>query len=53
MLIGNRLRELRESKTLSQGDIEKRTGLLRCYISRLEKGHTVQRSKPSRRRQER
>lgn len=41
MLIGNRLRELRESKTLSQGDIEKRTGLLRCYISRLEKGHTV------------
>jgi transcriptional regulator with XRE-family HTH domain len=41
MLIGNRLRELRESKTLSQGDIEKRTGLLRCYISRVENGHTV------------
>jgi transcriptional regulator with XRE-family HTH domain len=40
---GNRLRELRESKELSQGDIEKRTGLLRCYsyISRVENGHTV------------
>jgi transcriptional regulator with XRE-family HTH domain len=41
MVIGNRLRELRESKELSQGDIEKRTGLLRCYISRVENGHTV------------
>jgi transcriptional regulator with XRE-family HTH domain len=40
-VIGNRLRELRESKELSQGDIEKRTGLLRCYISRVENGHTV------------
>jgi transcriptional regulator with XRE-family HTH domain len=35
------LKELRESKDLSQGDIEKRTGLLRCYISRVENGHTV------------
>src|SRR5258705_12707921 len=41
MLIGDRLRELREGKKLSQGDIEKRTGLLRCYISRVENGHTV------------
>jgi transcriptional regulator with XRE-family HTH domain len=41
MIIGDRLRELRESKKLSQGDIEKRTGLLRCYISRVENGHTV------------
>ena len=41
MMIGNRLKELRESKNLSQGDIEKRTGLLRCYISRVENGHTV------------
>ncbi|SRR5260221_14682167 len=41
MAIGNRLRELRESKELSQGDIEKRTGLLRCYISRVENNHTV------------
>jgi transcriptional regulator with XRE-family HTH domain len=24
-----------------KGDIEKRTGLLRCYISRVENGHTV------------
>jgi transcriptional regulator with XRE-family HTH domain len=41
MVIGDRLRELREVKMLSQGDIEKRTGLLRCYISRVENGHTV------------
>jgi transcriptional regulator with XRE-family HTH domain len=41
MLIGNRLKNLRESKELSQGDIEKRSGLLRCYISRVENGHTV------------
>jgi transcriptional regulator with XRE-family HTH domain len=41
MLIADRLRVLRELKQLSQGDIEKRTGLLRCYISRVENGHTV------------
>jgi transcriptional regulator with XRE-family HTH domain len=41
MIIGDRLRALREVKKLSQGDIEKRTGLLRCYISRVENGHTV------------
>ena len=41
MIIGDRLRELREHKKMSQGDIEKRTGLLRCYISRVENGHTV------------
>jgi transcriptional regulator with XRE-family HTH domain len=41
MVIGDRLRELREAKELSQGDIEKRTGLLRCYISRVENNHTV------------
>jgi transcriptional regulator with XRE-family HTH domain len=41
MIIGDRLRALREEKNLSQGDIEKRTGLLRCYISRVENGHTV------------
>jgi transcriptional regulator with XRE-family HTH domain len=39
--MGDRLRALREEKHLSQGDIEKRTGLLRCYISRVENGHTV------------
>jgi transcriptional regulator with XRE-family HTH domain len=41
MDIGNRLRIVREEKKLSQGDIEQRTGLLRCYISRVENGHTV------------
>ena len=41
MIIADRLRALREEKKLSQGDIEKRTGLLRCYISRVENGHTV------------
>jgi transcriptional regulator with XRE-family HTH domain len=41
MVISDRLRQLREDRKLSQGDIEKRTGLLRCYISRVENGHTV------------
>jgi transcriptional regulator with XRE-family HTH domain len=41
MLIGQRIRQLREQKGLSQGDIEKASGLLRCYISRVEHGHTV------------
>jgi transcriptional regulator with XRE-family HTH domain len=41
MVIGDRLRELREEKKFSQGEIEKRTGLLRCYVSRVENGHTV------------
>ena len=40
MNIGQRLRELRESKGLSQGHIQDRTGLLRCYVSRVECGHT-------------
>src|SRR5260370_42337453 len=41
MIIGDRIRALREQKNLSQGQIEKRTGLLRCYISRVENGHTA------------
>ena len=41
MLIGDRLKGLREEKHLSQGEIENRSGLLRCYISRVENGHTV------------
>ena len=41
VLIGQRLRMLRELESLSQGDIEDRTGLLRCYISRVENGHTI------------
>jgi transcriptional regulator with XRE-family HTH domain len=40
-MIGDRLRNIREQRKLSQGDVEKRTGLLRCYISRVENGHTV------------
>jgi transcriptional regulator with XRE-family HTH domain len=39
MDIADRLRLLREYKNLSQGDIEKRTGLRRCYVSRVENGH--------------
>jgi transcriptional regulator with XRE-family HTH domain len=41
MIIGDRLRDLRNEKKMSQGDIEHKTGLLRCYISRVENGHTV------------
>jgi len=41
MIIGERLRQFREQKNLSQGDIERKTGLLRCYVSRVENGHTV------------
>src|ERR1700691_1844352 len=41
MVIGNRLLAIREEKNLSQGDIEHRCGLLRCYVSRVENGHTV------------
>ena len=41
MIIGDRLRAFREEKKFSQGDIEKKTGLLRCYVSRVENGHTV------------
>ena len=41
MIIGERLKQLRELKNFSQGDIERRTGLLRCYVSRVENGHTV------------
>jgi transcriptional regulator with XRE-family HTH domain len=41
MEIGEKLKAIREQKDMSQGDVEKRTGLLRCYISRVENGHTV------------
>jgi transcriptional regulator with XRE-family HTH domain len=41
MDIGRRLFELHQAKGLSQGDIEEKSGLLRCYISRVENGHTV------------
>lgn len=39
--IGQRIRQLREQKGLSQGDIERSSGMLRAYISRVEHGHTV------------
>jgi len=41
MIIGERLRQIRGQKNVSQGYIEHKTGLLRCYISRVENGHTV------------
>jgi len=41
MLIGERLREIRDAGKLSQGDIERRTGFVRPYISRVENGYTV------------
>jgi len=41
VIIGDRLRSIREEKKLSQGDVEERTGLHRCYVSRVENGHTV------------
>ncbi len=41
MMIGDRLRAIRASKRLSQGDTENLSGLLRCYVSRVENGHTV------------
>jgi transcriptional regulator with XRE-family HTH domain len=39
--IGETIRNYRLQKGMSQGDIEKRTGLLRCYLSRVENGHTI------------
>src|SRR5690242_13148066 len=41
MKIGTTIRAHRLQRGLSQGDIEKKTGLLRCYLSRVENGHTV------------
>src|SRR5208282_582079 len=41
MAIGMRIRQIREQKGMSQGDIEETTGLLRSYVSRVENGHTV------------
>src|ERR1700681_3063825 len=39
--IGEVIKTYRSQRGLSQGDIERRTGLLRCYVSRVENGHTV------------
>lgn len=40
MIIGARSHKLRQEKSMSQGDVEKAIGLLRCYTSRVENGHT-------------
>src|SRR5260370_7563464 len=39
--IGETIRKYRLQKGMSQGDVEKRTGLLRCYVSRVGNGHTI------------
>jgi len=41
MLISARLRALRDARNLSQADIQKRSGLVRPYLSRIENGHTI------------
>jgi transcriptional regulator with XRE-family HTH domain len=41
MMMGDRLRTLREERKLTQADIESSTGLTRFYVSRVEHGHTV------------
>jgi transcriptional regulator with XRE-family HTH domain len=41
MILSQRLRSIREQKSLTQGDIEERTGLKRSYVSRLEHGRTI------------
>ncbi|SRR6266567_1689085 len=41
MLIGQKLREIREAKKISQVEIAEATGLVQPYISRMENGHTV------------
>ena len=39
--IGKRLRKIRLAKSITQGDVERATGIKRCYISRVETGHIV------------
>jgi len=39
--LGRTLKLIRIEKGMSQGDIERKTGLLRSYLSRVENGHTV------------
>ena len=41
MVIGDKLKALREHKKLSPGEVQNRGGLLRCYVSRVENGHTI------------
>ena len=39
--LGESIRKIRQEKGLSQGEMQKRTGILRSYLSRVENGHTV------------
>jgi transcriptional regulator with XRE-family HTH domain len=39
--LGARLRELRHAKGMTLSDIQKRTGIFRCYVSRVELGYIV------------
>ena len=41
MNLGESIRLIRQAKGLSQGEMQKRTGILRSYLSRVENGHTV------------
>lgn len=41
MVIGKHLRDLRAAKGLTQRHVEDRTGILCCYLSRIENGRTV------------
>jgi len=41
MLIGQKLREIREAKGMSQVEIAEATGLVQPYVSRVENGHTI------------
>ncbi len=41
MLIGKKLREIREAKGISQVAISRAAGLVQPYASRVENGHTV------------
>jgi transcriptional regulator with XRE-family HTH domain len=41
MNLGESIRKIRQARGLSQGEMQKRTGILRSYLSRVENGHTV------------
>ena len=41
MNLGESIRKIRQARGISQGEMQKRTGILRSYLSRVENGHTV------------
>ena len=41
MNLGVSIKNIRQAQGLSQGEMQKRTGILRSYLSRVENGHTV------------